>query len=326
MSDSWSIETLASRRAPWLGRQLQRMGRLNHAVLRRAYPDLSNVSVRWPEERRVDVGPVRLQTLRWSGKRSALLCLHGINANAWSWARMASQFAQEREIISLSLRGHGTSSRPEQGYALEDTTRDLIAFLDKEGLESVHLAGESWGGKVAMHAAATHPERFRSLILVDPVRPWGFNPLLHTFPGFVLAAFDQERQSFPDEQSLYNAMDRVVYLPLGDELDRRSWRERFHCTSDGRFVPCLPDRGQAEILSQVLAADIRAQVAGCSVPVLRLQPTVSIAFWPGEDRQWPLLFPRHRVKKVWGDHTVVCLHPQAVAEEITRFLDSLGQD
>ena len=44
--------------------------------------------------------------------------------------------------------------------------------MDKTNLVSCDLLGTSHGGAVAMMAAALAPDRFRRLILVDPVNPW----------------------------------------------------------------------------------------------------------------------------------------------------------
>ncbi len=44
--------------------------------------------------------------------------------------------------------------------------------MDRIGLASCDLLGTSHGGAVAMLAASLAPDRFRKLILVDPVNPW----------------------------------------------------------------------------------------------------------------------------------------------------------
>jgi pimeloyl-ACP methyl ester carboxylesterase len=45
--------------------------------------------------------------------------------------------------------------------------RDILAVLDAVGLERVVLAGHSLGAYIAARLAASHPERVRSVILVD---------------------------------------------------------------------------------------------------------------------------------------------------------------
>jgi pimeloyl-ACP methyl ester carboxylesterase len=58
-------------------------------------------------------------------------------------------------------------------WNVDDFLNDIIAVLDHFGLPEVHWVGESSGGTLGMGLAATHPERVKSLVLMDaPAHPY----------------------------------------------------------------------------------------------------------------------------------------------------------
>jgi pimeloyl-ACP methyl ester carboxylesterase len=299
-----------------LSNMMQWLGRRADARMQSEYEGVIDIPVKDPDRRRVGCGDVALDLLNWKSDGAPLVLLHGLNGLAWSWARVASLLCDEFNIYAPSQRGHGLSDAPESGYNLEQTSRDLLQLLDQEGLSSVCLAGESWGGKVALHFAATYPERVRSLALVDAVPPWGFNPLLRVAPFLVDAAMQIERRRYADCNALNAQAARTIYLPLGDEVDQRSWFERFSEQTDGSFVPVLPDAAYREILSKALAVDLSPLVKNLCVPVSLILPKMSIGFWPGEREHWLQLIPSLKIIRISGDHTVACTNPRALAHSL----------
>ena len=80
--------------------------------------------------------------------------------------------------LAPDLRGFGGSeTKPldaTRGVAdFSDDLYELVGSLDLEG-HPVHLVGWSAGGTVAMRYATDHPEAVASLILVNPMSPYGF--------------------------------------------------------------------------------------------------------------------------------------------------------
>ena len=60
----------------------------------------------------------------------------------------------------------------DRGYTNETERESLRLTLDALGLEGVHLAGWSGGGKAALELATEYPARVRSLALVEPAAYW----------------------------------------------------------------------------------------------------------------------------------------------------------
>ena len=102
------------------------------------------------------------------GDGPPLVLTHGLGSNQAFWYfRIAPRLATQYRVTLYDLRGHGASEGPDEGYTTRDLAGDLEALLDAQGIESAHLVGHSFGGAVSLHFAALHPERARSLTLID---------------------------------------------------------------------------------------------------------------------------------------------------------------
>ncbi len=102
-----------------------------------------------------------------AGSGAPLMLLHGFTGCAQSWDHLQAALASRFRAIMPDLLGHGGSDAPDdpERYRMERCVADLIAILDGLGVERTHLLGYSMGGRVALAAAITHPDRIASLIL-----------------------------------------------------------------------------------------------------------------------------------------------------------------
>jgi pimeloyl-ACP methyl ester carboxylesterase len=118
-------------------------------------------------ERRARIGDVELFYLDAAGE-VPLLMLHGLSANAHSFgAIITSGLTPAFHVIAPDLRGRARSSAPETGYSMADHARDVIGLMDHLGIEQAVIAGHSFGGYLAIYLAATFPNRFTRLIVLD---------------------------------------------------------------------------------------------------------------------------------------------------------------
>jgi pimeloyl-ACP methyl ester carboxylesterase len=109
---------------------------------------------------------VALHYLDWHGAGEAVLFLHGGALTAHSWDLVCLGLRDEWRCLALDLRGHGDSGWANE-YRIETAIDDIAALVAHRELERIHLVGNSLGGMVAAHYAATHPTRIASLALVD---------------------------------------------------------------------------------------------------------------------------------------------------------------
>jgi pimeloyl-ACP methyl ester carboxylesterase len=98
-----------------------------------------------------------------------LVLVHGFTGGASDWDDVAPALAEKRRVIRYDHRGHAGSHNfgDESAYTFDTLVGDLHALVDALGLEQFDLLGHSMGGVTAMRYVLTHPDRVRSLILMD---------------------------------------------------------------------------------------------------------------------------------------------------------------
>ncbi|MEJ2013872.1 MAG: alpha/beta fold hydrolase [Anaerolineales bacterium] len=97
----------------------------------------------------------------------AVLLLHGLGSCAEDWALQVAALAGRRGVIMLDLPGHGRSGRLPGWPTISGYAACALAPLDALQLERVDVVGLSLGGLVALQIGLDHPERVRSLTLVN---------------------------------------------------------------------------------------------------------------------------------------------------------------
>jgi pimeloyl-ACP methyl ester carboxylesterase len=109
---------------------------------------------------------VTLAYLDWGGTNEPVLFLHGGALTSHSWDLVCLGLRDHWHCLALDMRGHGDSGWSNE-YSAETAIADIVTLLKHVGVERVHLVGNSLGGMVAAHFAATHPAQVSSLTLVD---------------------------------------------------------------------------------------------------------------------------------------------------------------
>jgi pimeloyl-ACP methyl ester carboxylesterase len=102
-----------------------------------------------------------------AGSGPALLLLHGIGSNSRSFRHQLADLSDGFDVIAWDAPGYGQSSDPAETFTLEALADCAVALLDDLGIERAHVLGVSMGGVIAQLVSLLHPERVRSLILVD---------------------------------------------------------------------------------------------------------------------------------------------------------------
>lgn len=109
------------------------------------------------------------------GTGDPLVLLPGTLSGWVQWVDHAARLAEHHTVIRAQLLSvelvEADEPFPEDyGVAME---RDaLLATVDTLGLDRVDLAGWSSGGGVALAFALAHPERVRTLTLIEPAAMW----------------------------------------------------------------------------------------------------------------------------------------------------------
>lgn len=120
--------------------------------------------------RLVNVGGIQLAVREWASANSlpSIVLVHGLASNSRLWDGAAAELARRGyHVLAIDQRGHGLSSKPDDGYDLHHVTADLAGLIDELRLDHPVVAGQSWGGNVVVELALRHPEATRGVCGVD---------------------------------------------------------------------------------------------------------------------------------------------------------------
>jgi proline iminopeptidase len=133
------------------------------------------------------------------------------------WTR---RIAAGRQVVFYDQRGTGKSQRLVEGapQTMAAQVGDLDAVRAKLGFEKVDLAGDSYGGLLAMAYVASHPEHVRRLILSDSAPP-AWKDMVHLLPDVFPDIEEQDaeigkKQTDPDkaaQEQLINHFRMIFY-------------------------------------------------------------------------------------------------------------------
>jgi len=99
------------------------------------------------------------------GQGPALVFVHGLGENAFSWHFQTDFFCKTFRTIAMDLRGHAQTEDGEQTITLDLFASDVIALLDHLGIPKAHFIGHSMGGVILQEIARLYPERMQTIIL-----------------------------------------------------------------------------------------------------------------------------------------------------------------
>ncbi len=114
-----------------------------------------------------------MQIATWDlgGEGPELILVHGTGFHGRCWAPMAPVLGRSFHVWALDQRGHGQSGHSAD-RAYDDWGRfvdDLLAVIDRLGLERPFAAGHSLGGAVAILAEQHRPGTFAGIYAYEPI-------------------------------------------------------------------------------------------------------------------------------------------------------------
>ena len=194
---------------------------------------------------------------RGAGK-PALVLIHGWTCDRSFFARQADYFARQHRVVSLDLRGHGESDKPQGPYPIAAYADDIAFAIDQLGLGKAIAVGHSMGGITALQLAAAHPDKVAAIVMVDPA-PFVFPPELKAAVEGLVSAIEAGNQE-PRRQFIANNL----YLPSSDKK----------LVDDVlKVMMAAPSHIAASAMKGILAFDGPAVAGRCKVPALHLAAT-----------------------------------------------------
>jgi 3-oxoadipate enol-lactonase len=94
-----------------------------------------------------------------------LVLAGSIGSTLAMWEPNLPALSERLRVVRYDHRGHGGSPVPPGPYALDDLGGDVVALLDRLGIERAFFCGLSLGGMVGMWLAAHAAERIERLVV-----------------------------------------------------------------------------------------------------------------------------------------------------------------
>lgn len=109
--------------------------------------------------------PARTLHYEVDGEGEPLVFIHGLGATSDVWFAQREILSKQFQVIAYDRSGCGLSTLSDDGYSIGAWSEELGVLLDDLGVSTAVVVGHSLGSTVALHFAATHPERTRALVL-----------------------------------------------------------------------------------------------------------------------------------------------------------------
>jgi len=108
----------------------------------------------------------------WSaGDGEPVLVIHGALAPDVFGPMIDDPALTGYRFVGYRRRGHIDSAANVAGESIEDYAADAVAVLDHFGIDTAHVVGHSYGGRIALEVAHSAPTRVRTLALLEGGAP-----------------------------------------------------------------------------------------------------------------------------------------------------------
>lgn len=282
------------------------------------------------ETLRIDVGGgAELGVVRWHGDPGTpvAFALHGITANAWSWAAVARHLDGEVGLVGIDLRGRGLSHATGAPFGMRRHADDVAAIIDRLSAAPAVVAGHSMGAYVALACAERHPASVGDLVLVDggiplPL-PEGLEPQ-EALDALIGPALERLRRVWPDRVS-YQAMwhEHPAFTETGmtPEIDRYVLSDLVE--SDDGFVSCVNEAAIRFDGGELLVDDeVRGLLERRSQPAIIVRAETGIMATPPPliPTEWLDRLPHHDWRTITGTNHYSVLIGESGAAAVAQAL------
>lgn len=101
-----------------------------------------------------------------------IVLVHGWTCDRTYFAPQRDHLSRRHRVVSVDLRGHGESDKPNGPYTIALFADDVAWLCGALRLEKPVIVGHSMGGMVALELAARHPQLPSAIVACDsPILP-----------------------------------------------------------------------------------------------------------------------------------------------------------
>ncbi|MBT9316923.1 alpha/beta fold hydrolase [Leptothoe spongobia] len=266
---------------------------------------------------------IDLSYLDWQSNGQPILLLHGLADHALVWSAVGNQLASNYHPIAVDMRGHGESSKPDNGYDFDTVMNDLVQLMDHLGWAAAHIVGHSWSGKMAAYWATRQPERFLSMVLVDPIFIYGMPGIFRlTFPLFYgTLPFLKGMGPFEDWDTAIQQGKRMKQYRGWNELQESVFRESLETMPDGNVGSKFTTAARDGIFDAVLR--VPGLTKEIQVPSLFIQPQDGVNRFDWQLKPYQKYLRNLTIQTVPGNHWAFLVKPEAFEQVLSHFLQTI---
>jgi len=229
-----------------------------------------------------------------------LVFLHANGYPPDCYRPLLNRLSQSNRVLAMHQRPLWPNSQPTDINDWRPLSDDLLRFLDQQKIESAICIGHSMGGIATLRAALNEPERFKAIMLLDPVLflP-NFIPvwwlLYHTGLGYKLhplvASARNRRRQFDNIDRLVKGYRRKSVFKYMDDEALRAYVEGIACQTDNGYQLCYSAEWEMRIYMTGVWRDMEIwrNLKNLSVPTLIIR---------GDETDTFLAATAQRVQKV----------------------------
>jgi pimeloyl-ACP methyl ester carboxylesterase len=253
----------------------------------------------------------------------AFVLVHGLASNARMWDGVAARLTERgHPAVTVDLRGHGRSSKPDGPYDVPTVADDVARLIAALGLDRPVVAGQSWGGNVVLELAARQGDAVRGIVCVD-------------------GGWLEPSQAFPSWEACLEVLAPPRLAGLGrDAIEgyirgaHPDWPEtgiagtlaNFDLRPDGTVVPWLTFDRHVDILRGLWEHHPSRRYPEVRVPVLLVPADTGDASREAQRRDGVglALSSLASARATWftGDHDIHAQHPRELADVMIDHLES----
>jgi haloacetate dehalogenase len=276
-----------------------------------------------PIQKTLSLSEIEIAYLEWNNpQQPPLLLLHGLADQAVVWSSLGEQLAPHYHIVAPDLRGHGESSKPEEHhYTFPEVIADLEALCDALNWPSAHILGHSWAAKVITYWAQQHPQRFRSMILVDPFFMGKLPSWLRiTFPILYRTLSTLKGMGpFETYQQAETQARRLGKYQDWNPLQQKVFQANLERKPDGRWGSKFTVAARNGIFKEVMEVEGLTQTL--TIPTLLITPEKGLNRMQWQLKPYQKYLPNLEISTVPGNHWAFLEAPEAFNQTVAQFLE-----
>lgn len=264
--------------------------------------------------------------------------LHFSHPNGYTPAcfrRFLAPFAEHYRVLAAHHRplwyltpGAPEAGRPEEviHWDWDIFVDDLLRFLDEQGAGPVIGVGHSLGAVTTMLAARRRPERFRAIVLIDPVflppqllELARANPELADTRPPVRVAMQRRHRWATRREAFDRFREKAVFARFSDEALWDYINEGLHDEGD-EVVLSYPREWEARFYARP-PTNVWDALPGLTVPTLAIRAAASDTLFEEPWRLWQSLQPGAMFVEIADvGHMLTMEQPETVAAAILGWL------